>query len=517
MTLRFGTASHQGSRPYQEDTVAATERVVDRSGRLPLLTVIADGMGGHAAGDVASVLAARSFVARWEAEAGNPERLLDALDAANEAIAGEVARHPVRQGMGTTIVALELSPDTSFCRWLSVGDSLLVRIGSDGLRRLNADHSYRADIARAEAEGEDPEPGIAPNMLRSAVMGGHVPLVDHFEGWQPIPPGSVFILASDGLETLSEAQVAAIVTAGTDAQAIARELVDAVIAAGRPKQDNVTVAVLLPDPDPAAASPTEAPPRLPSVRSGRAGEPASRPPAAAPEGAIKAMAPAEAQTAGLGRRTGGMAGLALALLAGIGLGGLGGFAIGQRKPEPQPVPPAASAPASAPAPQPVPTGPAVRELEPAIETAKVEQPAPAQRPQRSSSGRERAEAEAPSRSGSKQAASKQATSKAGAAPGAGEAEPAASREKQTAAASKAGADEKAGADSAKARPVPPSTASEQAGAGSRKAEKGDRPAPGSTRPGDGEPAETPQRPVPLGPKPLMPRTVEPAAGEVRDP
>ncbi|AHE54679.1 PP2C family protein-serine/threonine phosphatase [Sphingomonas sanxanigenens] len=254
----FGTSATIGKREVQEDAVGWSASH-NETGGLPALTVIADGMGGHAAGEVASDIAVNGFLDAWRrGEHGGKTTLIEALDQANALISAHVAEHPETDGMGCTLIAVELDGQTAAFRWISVGDSLLLSVTEAGVERLNADHSYREERERLIAAGESLDGAPAPNVLRSALMGFDVPLIDDRQDWRAFAPGETLILATDGIETLSDAQILAIVAANPGANAVAAALVMAVEAAGKPRQDNTTVAVLRPDAD-EAASPNTAP------------------------------------------------------------------------------------------------------------------------------------------------------------------------------------------------------------------------------------------------------------------
>lgn len=254
----FGSSATIGKREVQEDAIGWSAPHGETGG-LPALTVIADGMGGHAAGEVASDIAVNGFLEAWRrGEHGGKTTLIEALDQANALISAHVAEHPETDGMGCTLIAVELDNKTAAFRWISVGDSLLLSVTPAGIERLNADHSYREERERLIAAGESLDGAPAPNVLRSALMGFDVPLIDDRQEWRPFAPDETLILATDGIETLSDAQIMEIVAANPGANAVAGALVVAVEAAGKPRQDNTSVAVLRPDAD-AAASPITAP------------------------------------------------------------------------------------------------------------------------------------------------------------------------------------------------------------------------------------------------------------------
>jgi len=126
---------HQGARPYQEDSWEL-RTLKDGS----VLAVVADGMGGHAGGAVASRLVADAAVKAVE----QGRSLSDGLQAANEAVREGAARKQELVGMGSTLVAVIVAGDD--VRWISVGDSPFYMVSGGKLERLNADHSMAPQI-----------------------------------------------------------------------------------------------------------------------------------------------------------------------------------------------------------------------------------------------------------------------------------------------------------------------------------------------------------------------------------
>src|SRR5580692_418514 len=145
----------QGARSQQQDSV----RVRWLADEQAWLIALADGMGGHAAGDLASKIAVDSFVGTFAARRDEQDDLGQAfqlaLEDANARIAAVQSARPETSGMGTTLVAAHVSREG--LRWISVGDSLLLLYRDGGLTQLNEDHSLR---------GVSPEQrgGAAPNM-----------------------------------------------------------------------------------------------------------------------------------------------------------------------------------------------------------------------------------------------------------------------------------------------------------------------------------------------------------------
>ena len=236
-----------GSRDRQEDSFAIWEGVTED--REPeLLMVVADGMGGHARGEVASALAAEAFVESFSHSGlAPPDRLREALSEANSRLARAVAEAPEMAGMGTTLTACHLCGRS--LHWISVGDSPLWLCRTSGFERLNADHSMRAELEDAVARGKMTawSADLHPyrNMLRAAVMGDEIEEIDC-----PTVPihcrsDDMVVLASDGIFTVPTETLHKTVAAHWE-QAPARivqALLQIVIDAGARRQDNVTVLV----------------------------------------------------------------------------------------------------------------------------------------------------------------------------------------------------------------------------------------------------------------------------------
>ncbi|WP_395710851.1 PP2C family protein-serine/threonine phosphatase [Reyranella sp.] len=216
---------HQGARPYQEDSWA-----LRTLGDGSLLAVVADGMGGHAGGAVASKIVVETFVHSIEQGGGLSDGLQDANDAVRRGAAGK----PDLAGMGATLVAAQVRGDE--VRWISVGDSPFFLISLGRIERLNADHSMvpqiEAMVKRGMLTAEEAERHPARHTLREAVMGEKLTLIDR--GSRRLEPDARLLLCSDGVQTLSEAAIYAVAVRPVQG------LIDAVLAAAAEHQDNVT-------------------------------------------------------------------------------------------------------------------------------------------------------------------------------------------------------------------------------------------------------------------------------------
>ncbi|MFI5030829.1 MAG: PP2C family protein-serine/threonine phosphatase [Reyranellales bacterium] len=219
-------AQHQGARPYQEDSWALRALADDS-----VLAVLADGMGGHVGGATASRLAVGGFVMAIE----GGRSLAEALDAANQAIGTAVTRDPTLESMGATLVGVVVS--AAEVRWISVGDSPMFLVSNGRLERLNADHSMvpqiEALVARGIITAEEAAQHPGRHTLRDAVMGQPLTLID--EGRRALAPGDRLLVCSDGVLTLDDEAIA------RAANRSARGVIDAVLAVGTPRQDNVTI------------------------------------------------------------------------------------------------------------------------------------------------------------------------------------------------------------------------------------------------------------------------------------
>jgi serine/threonine protein phosphatase PrpC len=240
----------QGMREAQEDSYGVIPRLEFNGATGDLFLVVADGMGGHAAGEVASGLAVNSFAETFleSGTACDAGRLWDCLEEANRRIARELqSRGNAVEGMGTTLLAVLLRGCS--VRWMSVGDSPLYLVRGNGLQRLNRIHSKATELAEKVQAGEISEEQARTDPTRhtllSALIGDSIYDVD-----DPPPVelmvGDVLIAATDGIETLTGEEITAVVSSlhEKDAAALAEGLLQAVQSKGFPKQDNTTVVVV---------------------------------------------------------------------------------------------------------------------------------------------------------------------------------------------------------------------------------------------------------------------------------
>ncbi len=165
------------------------------------LAVVCDGMGGHARGGESARLASEAFVQAFAGAEPVPvhERLRFALEAANDAVGASFA---AGEYGGTTLVAAYVGGGVVW--WVSVGDSPLFMWRRQRLMRLNADHSMRAIYGEFVRSGTmtQAEALRKGHMLRSAVTGESLNMVDLSMTPRPLLPGDRLIVASDGVDSL---------------------------------------------------------------------------------------------------------------------------------------------------------------------------------------------------------------------------------------------------------------------------------------------------------------------------
>ena len=242
--VRHAGGQFLGAREVQEDDHGFIDGpTLDPVGQHPV-AVVADGMGGHASGEVASRVAVRAFVETYAIEGRVADRLRASLDCANAAIADAIRRDPSLDGMGTTLVAAALTADG--LEWVSVGDSPLYLYRTGRLKRLNADHSMAPVIAAMRDMDPEVAAGMSSHDLRSALVGQDIAKIDASTMPELLRPGDLVLLASDGLDTLGDDEAAVIIDAncGDGPEAVKDALLDAVAARGDPAQDNVSVALI---------------------------------------------------------------------------------------------------------------------------------------------------------------------------------------------------------------------------------------------------------------------------------
>ena len=148
--------------------------------------------------------------------------------------------------MGTTLTAAVVNGRQ--LRWVSVGDSPMWLFRNGAVRRLNANHSVAGELADQVAAGDltAAEAAAAPNrsLLFEAVQGEDIELGDAPDAPEPLEPGDVVVLASDGVESCPMEELAEIVSGIENAEVLVERVLAAVEAHRLTFQDNATLIVL---------------------------------------------------------------------------------------------------------------------------------------------------------------------------------------------------------------------------------------------------------------------------------
>lgn len=247
--LSFDISGSQidGARDYQEDAFLITHLGDADADSAGSMVIVADGMGGHAAGNVASNMAVQTFNRHLSKNFPNENIssvLYEAVLQANGSITATVSETAALKGMGCTLVACVL--ERGQLRWVSVGDSHLYLLRNGTLTKENADHSYGGFLDRMAEAGTpvEAEAGFSRNMLMSALTGDDIAEIDCPQSPLALKRGDRLILSSDGLDTLDHPEIISICKANSAPKACVDALLQAVDGAGAPRQDNTTVIVV---------------------------------------------------------------------------------------------------------------------------------------------------------------------------------------------------------------------------------------------------------------------------------
>lgn len=235
LTLNWGSASDVGRvRDANEDSWIAE----------PSLFAVADGMGGHAAGEVASALAIAELAELADEDSLDSASVIDAIDRANERIVDASLRRRDRYGMGTTLTGVAVVSEGGRQQWavFNVGDSRVYRFARGSLEQVTVDHSEVQELISAgridrAAARTHPRRNVVTRSLGSRPA----PIADL---WVLTPAaGDRLLVCSDGLTNeLTDGSIAQVLESVPDAQDAAAELVRLANEAGG--HDNVTVIVI---------------------------------------------------------------------------------------------------------------------------------------------------------------------------------------------------------------------------------------------------------------------------------
>lgn len=221
------------------------------------LYIVADGMGGHQAGDVASALATRQIAnffelsaseeATWPFEtdpnlSDDENRLVTAIRVANRAIFHEGVQRPECRGMGTTIVGALYNPQTGRMALAHVGDSRGYRIRGGAIEQLTRDHSLVNDYKQAMPELSEAEAEELPKNVITRALGMQPQVIVDVQA-DGARAGDLFLLCSDGLSgMLDDNEILSVVEEAESLELASQALVTRANENGG--EDNVTVVLV---------------------------------------------------------------------------------------------------------------------------------------------------------------------------------------------------------------------------------------------------------------------------------
>jgi len=249
MQILLGNAQHIGSRAEQQDDFGCSslgdQTFVDHGG---VLVVVTDGMGGMAQGREASQVAKHAILehyAKKTPEEAISDALWSSLLAANARVVEFAATLGLEKQIGTTLVAAVVRGNELY--WIAVGDSHIYLCRGQEIRQLNTDHDYAQHLSQAVAQGQM-EPEEASNHPWRHALTSYLGIpvlteIDRNEKPVLLLPGDRILLCSDGLyRTLPTTDIIPLLD--QHPQAAAEALVQATLAQGRQRQDNVTVVII---------------------------------------------------------------------------------------------------------------------------------------------------------------------------------------------------------------------------------------------------------------------------------
>jgi protein phosphatase len=258
-------ATDIGPREHNEDHVLLRPELG--------LFLLADGAGGHNAGNVASALATTTVANIFETTAKSlherPEidefglwtmarRLSAAIHRANIEIVDIAKKAKKYHGMGSTIVALAFSPEGDVIHVAHVGDSRCYRLRAGVLEPLTMDHSLVVDVLETHPDADDGLIARMPEHVITRALGMSEMLRVPVRSLRAVP-GDLYMLCSDGLTgALDDDRIEAMLNEKRAPNEHVRALIDAALAAG--SRDNVAALVV------ECRDTDVAPPRRPSVR-----------------------------------------------------------------------------------------------------------------------------------------------------------------------------------------------------------------------------------------------------------
>ena len=229
-------------RTVNQDFVFTSETPV---GNLPNLFVVADGMGGHKAGDFASSYAVEVLLSTIrEDENSNPVKIIRAaIENANTQLLREASDNETMSGMGTTMVLVTIVGHYAYVA--NVGDSRLYLIDEDKISQITKDHSLVEEMVRmGEISRDDARNHPDKNIITRALGAGRDVDVDFFD--IRLTPGDILLLCSDGLSNMvPDEDIRQVIRTSETLEETGRRLVS--MANDNGGRDNIAVVLVEPE------------------------------------------------------------------------------------------------------------------------------------------------------------------------------------------------------------------------------------------------------------------------------
>lgn len=234
----YGKTDIGSIRAVNQDVIYNSDNPV---GALPNLFVVADGMGGHRAGDVASSLAVKTLIESIaHSRLTNPISLLEeGIQTANMAVIDKAFEDEEYQGMGTTVVAATIKDDLLYVA--NVGDSRLYLV-NDEIHQITRDHSYVEDlVSLGQLDKESARENQRKNIITRAVGAEPNVVPDFFE--VEFTGTDRILLCSDGLTNMvTDEEIRKIISGEDELSDAVHKLID--LANERGGRDNISAVLV---------------------------------------------------------------------------------------------------------------------------------------------------------------------------------------------------------------------------------------------------------------------------------
>lgn len=234
--MRYSSLSIQGRRPNNEDVVFTRF-----DPRYPLIAAVSDGMGGHAAGEVASRISIEALDTWTRDLVDAPQNVLvDAFFNANAQVISASEADRKLRGMGATLVAAIFYHDHFITA--NIGDSRLYLVSGEDIRQVTFDHSYVQELVRRGFLTEEEAWNHPKKNVITRCIGTETAFEPDvfYTRWNP---KDLVLLCSDGLsDVLREGDILTLVKQKTSLDALCQALVDAAYAKG--SSDNISLVLV---------------------------------------------------------------------------------------------------------------------------------------------------------------------------------------------------------------------------------------------------------------------------------